>query len=129
MGLKFPKPRPAALDRADRRKALKAADEAENKKVRARSGGQCDVVIERYAEPHDSDPFNRWCLTFSRCGRRATQVHHMIGGWGKRARGNSKLAEHKQYCCNTCHKEITGHVLKRVGGVTPLWTDHYRRAD
>ena len=51
----------------------------------------------------------------------------MIGGWGKRARGNSVLAGHKQHVCARCHQDITGHVLQRVGGPVPVWTDHYRR--
>ena len=113
----FPKPRPAMLEREDRRKTLKSEDEAENKKVRARSDGQCEVR-ERYQDT----------VVPYRCTRRANQIHHMIGGWGKRARGTSKLAAHKQHACDTCHREITGHVLKRIGGVTPRWTDTYERA-
>ena len=116
-GLQFPKPRPAALERKDRRTARKSKDEAENKKVRARSGGLCEVAAPRMSA-HGA---------FARCVRRATQVHHMIGGWGKRARGNSILAEHKQHVCADCHGNINGHVLQRIGGAVPQWTDYYRR--
>lgn len=97
------KPRPAALERKDRRNDRKAQDEQENAKVKARSGGQCEVWIGR----------------FERCARRGNQTHHMIGGWGKRARGISILAEHKQYVCHQCHDDIGGHILKRIGGDPP----------
>lgn len=112
-----PKHRPSMLDKQDRRKALQSADEAENQKVRARSKGQCEIREVVRAGFAMAVP----------CAHRACQIHHMIGGWGKRARGKSTLAEHKQHCCATCHREITGHVLKRIGGVTPLWTDTYER--
>ena len=121
-GLAFPKPRPAALERADRRNRLKADDLLENAKVKARSGGRCEIVLVF--------TFKKWhgpAWPTPRCTRRAVHIHHMIGGWGKRARGNSQLAEHKQYACAGCHSDITGHVLKRIGGTVPLWTDCYER--
>lgn len=120
----FPKPRPSKLERADRRKARRSKDEAENKKVRARSGGQCEVHEAKTLRWIEAKAF---ALEVERCPRRGNQTHHMIGGWGKRARGISVLAEHKQYVCQACHDDIGGHVLKRIGGIPPLWTDCYER--
>ena len=110
-GLLFPKPRPAALERRDRRRDRVSKDEAESRKVRARSKGRCEIVV----------------LGEGQCERRANQIHHMLGGWGRRARGTSILAERKQNTCGVCHPLITGHVLQRIGGPVPLWSDRYRR--
>lgn len=111
----IPKGRPAKLEKADRVRERETADERENVKVRARSGGQCEVYERR--------------RRLSRCKRRAFQIHHMIGGWGRRARGKSLLAKHKQHVCADCHSDITGHVLMRRGDhVDPLYTDWYERA-
>ena len=118
-GLAFPKPRPAALEREDRRKARKSADELESIRVRKRSGGRCEVVehVKTYGR-----------VSAVRCKRRANQIHHMLGGWGRRARGPSLLMEHKQHVCAECHDAITRHILKREGGDPALWTDTYERA-
>ena len=98
MPLRFPKPRPAALERADRRAALVARDKAENVKVKARSGGRCEVVVAG-----------------RRCPRRAVHVHHLLGGWGVRARGNSAFARAKVHVCVGCHGDIHAHILVRDG--------------
>jgi len=116
-GLRFPKPRPAALERQDRRRERTTRDEAENMSVRARSGGRCEVTEDLLSS--DLPP--------RRCRRRAWHIHHMIGGWGRRARGPSILAEHKQHVCAECHEAITRHILQRVGGDPPFWADVYRR--
>lgn len=114
-----PKPRPAKLDRADRRALRKALDEVQNRIVRKRSGGQCEVF--------ELDPLKRDGEPAWRCNFRASHIHHMLSGWGIRARGNSAKAEHKQHVCVEHHPEITGHVLQRIGGLVPLWTDTYLR--
>ena len=101
-GLRFPKPRPAALERQDRRKALKAADEAENKKVRARSGGRCEVMEEVRA----GASYGRF-----RCERRAAHIHHRLSGIGVRGRGASALAANKLHLCQRCHSDIHAHIL------------------
>ena len=90
----FPKPRPAALERDDRRKARAVRDEAENKKVRARSAGRCEMN-------------DGW----GRCRRRAIHVHHKLGGFGVRGRGASALASNKLNLCPACHSDIHNHVL------------------
>lgn len=115
-GLLFPKPRPAKLERLARKQIRESLDAAENKKVKARSGGQCEVFVLITPPAYGR-----------KCQRRGNQTHHMIGGWGKRARGISALAEHKQWVCQTCHDDIGGHVLRRIGGDPPVWTDVYER--
>ena len=111
-GLAFPKPRPQALERDDRRKARASVDELESRKVRQRSGGRCEITTEH-----------------GQCNRVGTQVHHMIGGWGKRARSSSGSvsAEVKQHACIRCHELITRHILVRQGNGAPHWTDVYTR--
>ena len=114
-----PTPKPAkgtALKERRRRTRQRLnQDKAESEKVKERSGGRCEV------------------RTDYRCAHQASEVHHMISGFGKRARGKSLLAEHKQHVCDRCHLDITGDVggrkLKRVGGVEPLWTDTYERVE
>lgn len=107
--LKFSKGTPKALAKDARDNAREAADERENVKVRARSGGRCEVKSP------------------DRCERIANQIHHMIGGSGNRARGKSLLAKHKQHVCGTCHPLITSKRLVRIGGETPVWSNTYRR--
>jgi hypothetical protein len=109
---------PAKVEKAAKTKKRLATDDEESDKVKARSKGQCEVVW-----------FGRKARRVQRCTKRGSQVHHMIGGWGKRARGISILADHKQHVCDHCHPLITGHVLRRVGGDLPLWTDEYERVD
>ena len=92
------KGRPRALAKTDRRKDLEDKDEAENVKVRARSKGICEVESPR------------------RCRRRAWQIHHHIGGFGRRARGASALAKNKTHACGTCHLLITSKVLRHITG-------------
>lgn len=108
-----PKPRPSALDRADRRKARAALDTAQNEKVLVRSGGRCEVDfiggVSAVAETiwfaqTGEHPRNR-------CIRRAVHVHHRLSGIGTRARGASALAENKLHVCEKCHSEIHAHVL------------------
>jgi hypothetical protein len=103
-GLPFAKGRPRALEKQDRRKELEARDERESKKVKTRSGGLCEVKEEyRYA--------------WSRCGRHATQVHHLLGGFGVRGVGDSALAANKVHVCAVCHRLIHNHILRPLGGV------------
>ena len=94
------------------------ADAKHSEAVKARSGGRCEVVVV-YGD--SIVPYGCW--------ETATQVHHMIGGSGKRARGMSQLPEHKQHCCDECHQLITDRKLIRIGGDVPLWTDRYRVAE
>jgi hypothetical protein len=99
------------------RDRLKARiDRLENAKVRKRSEGRCEVVV----------------IGEGRCHRRATEVHHLISGNGKRAVGPSLLMEHKQHVCagiGGCHPKITEHKLKLIQfDSLPMWNDRYLRA-
>lgn len=98
------KPRPKLLDKRDA-KALRAdIDRKENAKVKARSGGRCEVQTLKYFHHGGSQ----------RCPLRASQVHHLISGIGRRNIGRSIEAPHKLHVCDRCHNEIHGHVLKPV---------------
>ena len=112
----FPKPRPAALERKDRKAKIVATDEAESRKVRKRSAGRCEA---------------RWLGATGRveyrCTRRARHIHHMLGGIGVRGRGESAKAIRKQHVCSDCHSDIGNHVLVRQGDQVPHWTDRYTR--
>jgi hypothetical protein len=96
----LPKGRPAKLQKADRVKARQSYDETESAKVKARSGGQCEVVTA----PHGV-----------RCKRRGLHVHHLLGGFGVRGRGASAKVENKLHVCVRCHADIHAHVLVRDG--------------
>lgn len=105
-----PKPRPSALDRADKKAAQASADRQGSEEARKRAAGRCEVVV----------------IGEGRCPRRDNHTHHMIGG-RLRGKGESALASRKQRTCDKCHRLITEHVLVRVGGVVPSWRDKYRR--
>jgi hypothetical protein len=109
---------PKAIEKADRVKALKQSDAEHNAEVRERSKGQCEVVW-----------FGKVAKKVQRCAKVATEIHHLYGGSGVRARGKSCLAKHKLHCCNSCHSLITSKILRRVGGEERLWTDEYERLD
>ena len=110
----------SALPKGPTRAAMKAArdalrekmDRSESVKVKARSGGWCEVYVS----------------AIGRCHRRAVDVHHMFGGRGVRAHGESALAVYKQHVCLEHHRMITSHRLVRIGGVVPHWQDRYRKA-
>lgn len=110
---KFAKQRPRALDQDDRKKLVVTTDKAQDKLVKARSKGQCEVFV----------------IGVGRCQKKGEgDPHHMLGGWGRRARGRSALAEHKQYCCKKHHDEITKHILRlMVQGDLPRFDDAYER--
>lgn len=95
----FGKGEPRKIAKARRRQQLESADERENKKVRARSTGQCEVIL-----------YGR------RCQHRAGQIHHHFGGSGVRGRGQSALATNKSYVCFACHSLITWNVLRHMSG-------------
>lgn len=110
---------PKAVEKAKRTAERVKSDKDENADVKARSGGRCEIKW-----------FGKKAKRVQRCKRPSVPgVHHMIGGWGKRARGPSLLAKHKQDVCAECHGLITSHVLRRIGGDVPLWTDEYERVD
>jgi len=107
--LGHPKPRPHALVKRERKAAVSTQDRAENRNVRLRSDGRCEVV-ERFEHNYSDLLAN---LIFPcRCSRMATGTpHHLIGGFGRRNIGKSILAQWKLAVCRRCHDEITRHIL------------------
>lgn len=117
MGLRFPK---VGKRMRTQRQIDAALDRTESAQVKIRSGGQCEV---RW--------FGETGRIEYRCQHVATQVHHMIGGHGRRARGLSVYATAKQHVCDACHLAITGDLggkkLRRIGGPVPHYQDVYER--
>lgn len=98
-----PKPTPRLLEKKKADVDLARRSRIEDAKVKRRSEGRCEVI---FVLP-DSMPF----LPVARCVRPACEIHHLIGGSGRRNIGISMLAKHKLHVCATCHPLITGHVL------------------
>lgn len=95
----FPKGRPRMLERDEDQAEDEKRDRKESAKVKVRSKGRCEVTVAGV-----------------RCKRRAFEVHHHIGGWKLRGRGDSALAKNKTHACTDCHRHITGNVLEHVAG-------------
>jgi hypothetical protein len=95
----FPKGKPQMLVRDELRRADEATDKRESAKVKLRSRGRCEVTVGGV-----------------RCSKRASEVHHLIGGWKLRGRGDSALAKNKTHACGDCHRLITGNALEHLGG-------------
>ena len=123
----------AAAARAKRRTAQARLEREENAKVKARSEGRCEVFVvgKRGWKVQVIEYLETGRRPDGRCPLRATQVHHMISGRGRRGVGLSLFAEAKQHVCSSCHQDITGDVggkrLIRVGAAVPHYTDCYRR--
>jgi hypothetical protein len=104
--LTFPKPRPAALERKDRKALRDKLDREENVTVRSRSTGRCEL--------------EQWYITDAgavrmRCVRRAIHIHHKLSGIGIRGRQASALAVNKLHLCLRCHQDVHAHVLVPEG--------------
>jgi hypothetical protein len=92
------------LEKRQQKADTAALDRAENAKVKQRSGGQCEMkwpLWDRDARPSG----------FKRCPLRASHVHHLISGIGRRNVGKSIESAHKLHLCERCHSEIHAHVL------------------
>jgi len=102
-----PKPRVRALLKQDRLRKKRSVEDVQNALVRVRSKGQCEVreqfTSRGFAEPE--------IVSARRCHRRASEVHHLLGGTGRRGIGESAKAENKQHLCGICHDLITRHIL------------------
>ena len=97
------------------RSARQSVDRRESAKVKARSGGICELqsVDQCGVVP---------CLDL------AVHVHHLMGGHGVRGRSESARSERKLHVCARHHREIHGGTLQRIPQwPLPLWTDRYRR--
>lgn len=107
---KLKKPRPKLLTKRDAARERDATDRRENLTVKSRSGGRCEVltiVAFVTALGRDRD-------VIGRCPLRASHIHHLISGIGRRNVGASIEAAHKLHVCDRCHAEIHGHVLVPV---------------
>lgn len=104
------KPRPKLLERREAKAQIAAIDRAENAKVKARSNGQCEVIVLRIP---NAPEVGGWL-----CHRRAGHIHHLISGIGRRNVGKSIEADHKLHVCELHHEEIHGHVLKPTDEAT-----------
>ncbi len=121
-GVACPKPRPHALVKRDKTAALRAKDRAENRQVRLRSGGRCEVLeyLFSFAVPGASVDI--------RCRRSAVgEPHHLQGGYGRRNRGPSILAINKLAVCRRCHSEITQNILVPLDKQADAAQVRYRR--
>jgi hypothetical protein len=101
------KPKPRLLERRAKQAAREAVDRVERAHCRARSGGQCEVIIVR-----DACDYPAPC----RCPRRASQNHHLIGGSGRRNTGKSIRFEYRLEVCTKCHADLHGHILVPIDG-------------
>ena len=97
--LAFPKPLPQMLEREQRRARQRARERVENATVRRRSGGRCEVV-----------------LGGDRCRKAGREMHHLLGGHGRRGRGESVLATHKVHAC------VRHHRLMQLRWIRATWT-------
>ena len=97
--LAFPKPLPQMLEREQRRARQRARERVENATVRRRSGGRCEVV-----------------LGDQRCRKAGREMHHLLGGHGRRGRGESVLATHKVHACAHHHR------LMQLRWIRTTWT-------
>ncbi len=111
MPLMFPKSRPLALDRADKKRAQQTKDQAESEKARQRANGRCEIVI----------------IGEGRCRRKDMQTHHMLAGHGRRLTPEGMKAERKQRACLEHHDQVQQRILVRVGDVMPHYADVYER--
>lgn len=114
MSASFQKPRPKLLEKRAARLAVASVDRMERQKCRERSGGRCEVIV--VLRPQFEPGLMYAQALHSRCHRRASQNHHLIGGSGRRNKGRSILADHRLEACDRCHEEITNHVLVPVDG-------------
>lgn len=107
MGLAFPKPRPRILEKREKKAALDALDRQQRKLCKLRSGGRCEVVTQT-PRPESS------AMMVTRCKRSAVHNHHLLGGVGRRNRGESIYAIHRLDTCRECHQEIEAELLQPV---------------
>jgi hypothetical protein len=116
----IPKGRPKALDKADKQRQIEAEDKRTSAVAKVRAQGRCEVYVR-------VDDRSRKAV-YVRCERRDTQTHHLIGGIGRRNRGDSIKAHKKLRTCDECHKAITANVLKPTTADHDAHTVRYWRA-
>lgn len=119
------KPRPKMLDKRAAKADVTRIDREENAKVKYRSTGQCELY-EQIDLLGFSSKQGAFVITSKRCRRRASHIHHLISGIGRRNIGASIEAAHKLHLCDKCHSEIHGHVLKPVNATERYDADTIR---
>ena len=77
----LPKPRPRALDKQARKKRKQSVEDEQNKLVKARSGGQCEVVQHTQVIIAGFHELTKVAL---RCTKKAVHIHHILNGMGRR---------------------------------------------
>ena len=97
--LTFPKPFPQVFERQARRACQQARERQENATVRQRSGGRCEVVLGE-----------------TRCRKPGREIHHLLGGHGRRGCEDSALATHKVHAC------VDHHRLLGLKWIEATWT-------
>ena len=118
--LPLAKGRPQALRKRERKAAVTAQDRAENRTVKARSGGRCEC----YWSCAGFTTRNLAC----RCAHRAVgEPHHLISGSGRRNIGKSIVADWKLAVCRECHRDIHEHILVPVDPKSDASSIVYRR--
>lgn len=90
-GLRHPKGESAQSARDRRRLAREALDRQSSDHVRSRSHGRCELPG---------------------CRQTAAHVHHLLGGHGRRAHGESVLAKNKVHLCVDHHRAIHDHRIR-----------------
>ena len=83
--MRFPKPRPKALDKRESAKATRANWRDVSRLVRERDGGKCRI-----------------------CGREGHEVHHVV----MRSRGGKDEPSNLVLVCRSCHADAHQHVLR-----------------
>ena len=114
-----PKARPHRLVTQEAKAEVATTDRKEQAKVKARSGGRCEMIEMVSVESWPAEIAEGMAPTRKlrfRCIRRASENHHLIGGIGRRNKGRSIMAEHRLHCCDRCHQDITHKVLIPVDG-------------
>ncbi len=90
-GLEFAKPEPRPVAKSKRQAIQRLIDERESALVRRRSRGVCELPG---------------------CREKAEHVHHLLGGNGRRGRGESAQASHKVHICSEDHRQIHDHRIR-----------------
>lgn len=108
---------PRAILKEKRVKVKQDIEDEQNAIVKARSGGRCEVRERAVRDEHAET---------KRCKRDAREVHHCLGGIGRRGVRESALAQNKLHVCagfeGSCHDLITRWILQQH------WTDVNDRA-
>jgi hypothetical protein len=99
--LRFSKPAPRREVKRQKDNQKKALARKQQAEVSARSRGQCELCEAELGV---------------RCTYPATDIHHLLGGHGRRNVGESALAKNLIHICREHHIDVHNH----VGYIKPL---------